>query len=98
MARRMPCPEVIMGFSEPIENALHEVEENHSFPSSRFLVIPLREDQPPTRTIPFRRPRAKILTMPLREYPSARPGISKIGYCGHALEYWPRGYPSHDDL
>lgn len=87
-----------MGFSEPIENTLPEVGENHRFPSAPFLVIPVHRNQPPARTIPLRRPRAKVLTMPSRAFSSASAATSRIGYCGHALEYWPRGYPSHDDL
>jgi hypothetical protein len=88
----------MMEFSGPIENVHNEAGEDHGSPSGRFLVIPLRGDQQPARTIPFRRSRAKVLTMPLRAYPSASSGVSVIGYAGNALEYWPRGYPSHDDL
>jgi hypothetical protein len=84
----------MMDFSGHIENVLHEVGKDYG-----FRVIRLHRDRSPASLVPLRRNPAKILTMPSRrDDPSAIPSISRVGYDGNALEYWPRGYPAHDDL
>jgi hypothetical protein len=91
----------IMGFTRPIENAILrlEADEARAFGSSRRFVM---RAQSARKTIPFRATpppkRGVLLPMPTQAPASNSRGKSSVRFRGNTLEYWPRGYPSHDDL
>jgi hypothetical protein len=82
------------GFTQPDDDTTlpMEAEESGNFSAARLYVMPVR---PEDRLTPFptRRRRNNVISMPLRGNYRSTPQ-----YPGNALEYWPRGYPAHDDL
>jgi len=92
----------IMGFTRPIDDAIlqFEADEPRTSGSSRLFVMPARPaDWRQEKTpIPFQRRRGNLLLMPKPGTLSRPIGRSNIQFHGNAIEYWPRGYPAHDDL
>ena len=89
----------MMGYVRAFENALPrlEADEPTNFGPSPLFVMPIRT-APPTAPLVFRRRRDNVIAMPLRDKPAAPPARALTLLCGNAVECWPRGYPSNDDL
>lgn len=98
MAPRLLHAPGMMDFIQPGDDVTLQVaaDEFRSTASAQLFIMPARTDD---RVIPLvaRRRKDNVVAMPLRgRYPSYQgPALQ---YPGNALEYWPRGYPAHDDL
>jgi hypothetical protein len=98
----------IMGFTRPIDNAIlqFEADEPRAFGSSSLFLVPTLSSRQEHKTIPFHAPpstkRGVLISMPAHQTSAgrdSRPYVKPSSrFRGDALQYWPRGYPSHDDL
>jgi hypothetical protein len=93
-----------MGFTRPTNHAILKFEADGlgAFSSSRLFVMPMQAVRKDGRKIPLHTAlperRGALIRMPMQEPSSNSRGKSSIQFRGNNLEYWPRGYPSHDDL
>jgi hypothetical protein len=90
---------VMTGYTRRFENTLPrlEADEPINLGSSQLFVMPVRTGTPSAPLV-FRRQRNNVVPMPLRDKPSLSAARPLTLLCGNAVECWPRGYPSNDDL
>lgn len=89
----------MMGFTEPDEAEILQMtaDEPSNTGSAQLFIMPARADDRVTPLVARRRKKNNVVTMPLRGRHPSYQGLT-LQYPGNALEYWPRGYPAHDDL
>ena len=91
-----------MGTIRPFNNPIHslEAEEAPGAGSSQLYVMPVSQLSIESDELPF--PVAgtggKLIYMPARWSGAPVPVKSRRQYRSDAVECWPKGYPTHDDL
>jgi hypothetical protein len=92
----------IMGTTRPFNNPTHsfEAEEALLAGSPQLYVmpappLPLLDEELP---FPISGKGGKLIYMPARWGVGVAPAKSRRQYRGNAVECWPKGYPTHDDL
>ncbi|HTA79879.1 MAG TPA: hypothetical protein VK720_10050 [Terracidiphilus sp.] len=88
-----------MGTIRPFNNPIHS-EETPAAGSSLLYVMPISQLPLDSDELPY--PIAgrggKLIYMPARWSAAPAPVKSGRQYRGNAVECWPKGYPTHDDL
>ncbi len=88
-----------MGTIRPFNNPTLEAEETLAMGSSQLYMMPTPQIPVGDDELPF--PTAgtggKLIYVPAR-WGTVAPAKSQRQYRGNAVECWPKGYPTHDDL
>lgn len=99
----MACIQLgIMGTVRPFNDPSRplEAEALAQIGSPQLYVMPAPQQQPVNDGLPFPVAGAggKLIYMPARWSVASAPIKPRRQYRSNAVEYWPKGYPTHDDL